>query len=435
MRCQGCLPADYGRCEGHGKIHSFQCCRRSGPPGRSGEQLLDAKLRGEADALGRSATADLLGSVHGRGLADELRSKERVLNGLVCTGFDDGGADRVGPGPMSIRLAPSCHAGPQFANNHYESPPHRADSLCQARLGSVGRGQHSLPEGFGLSGGQTEEHQVRRQTVQGRPCRRRRSRRSSQTLEAKERPWQGEGRDERFCSPVMKPELKSGVTDFSLSPFCEAAELVDSPRGNVCSPRSLSPAAAQSHFCQASNVQSKLNEEMPQFSPSDSPVSFLSFLERFVFSAEAVHVGLGRFFKLSLQQPHSRTVHVAPACSDLWPCPLPTWEWTGSTRLSPRRRKLRKRLKLRHSLLQLVVATLNWETLGHPTSPPPQACIGFDLTEEQWAMINRLERLVDHFVQAGPISSQSLGRSCENSATCCVLVRNCLVTRKWTSMN
>ena len=107
LRCQGCLPADYGRCEGHRKIHSFQCCRRSGPPGRSGEQLLDAKLRGEADAFGRSATADLLGSVHGRGLADELRSKERVLNGLVCTWFDDGGADRLGPGPMPIRLAPT----------------------------------------------------------------------------------------------------------------------------------------------------------------------------------------------------------------------------------------------------------------------------------------------------------------------------------------
>ena len=220
----------------------------------------------------------------------------------------------------------------------------------------------------------------------------------------------------------MMPELKSGVTEFSSSPLCEAAELVDSPRGNVYRPRSSSPAAAQSHFCQASNVQSKLNEEMPQFSPSDSPVSFLSFLERFVFSAEAVHVGLGRFFKLSLQPPRSRTVHGAPACSDLWPCPLPTWEWTGSTRLSPRRRKLRKRLKLRHSLLQLVVATLNWETLGHPISPPPQACTGFDLTEEQWAMINRLERLVDHFVQAGPISSQSLGRSCEKFSN---LLRAC----------
>ena len=169
--------------------------------------------------LGDQRQLTYLGSVHGRGLADELRSKERVLNGLVCTGFDDGGADRVGPGPMSIRLAPSCHAGPQFANNHYESPPHRADSLCQARLGSAGRGQHSLPEGFGLSGGQTEEHQVRRQTVQGRPCRRRRSRRSSQTLEAKERPWQGEGRDERFCSPVMKPETEVRSDWFFLVAF------------------------------------------------------------------------------------------------------------------------------------------------------------------------------------------------------------------------
>ena len=49
-----------------------------GLPADQVKQLLDAKLRGEADAFGRSTTADQLGSVHGRGLADELRSKERV---------------------------------------------------------------------------------------------------------------------------------------------------------------------------------------------------------------------------------------------------------------------------------------------------------------------------------------------------------------------
>ena len=322
---------------------------------------------------------------------------------------------------MLVRLASGRHARSQSASNHYEPPTHRPDTLCQARLSPLSRRQHSVSEGSGLLERQAEEHQVLGQIVKGRHWRRRCSERSPQALEAQERPGQAEGRGERLCSPLMNQELKSEATAQFLSTSCDAANVVCSPRENARNSRSSSPDAAQSHFCHASDVQSELNEEIPQFNPSDQPFSFVKFLENFVYNAEAVHVGLGRFFKLSLQPLHSRAVHRAPACPDLWPCPLPTWKWTGSARLSSQRRRGRKRLQLRHSLLQLVVATLNWESLGHLVSPPPQACVGYDLREQR-EMIERLERLIGHFAQASPISSQSLRRSCQKIST---LLRAC----------
>ena len=50
---------------------------------------------------------------------------------------------------------------------------------------------------------------------------------------------------------------------------------------------------------------------------------------------------------------------------------------------------------------------------GSPQTPPPEACVGTPYTDEQWAMICRLERLIDYFVRPGPLSSQTLGRSGE----------------------
>lgn len=68
----------------------------------------------------------------------------------------------------------------------------------------------------------------------------------------------------------------------------------------------------------------------------------------------------------------------------------------------------------RAQLLQsVVVATLNWECLGHPVKPPPSACAGYKYSDAQLDMLDRLERLIDHFLQAGPLSSHELGRSGE----------------------
>ena len=70
-------------------------------------------------------------------------------------------------------------------------------------------------------------------------------------------------------------------------------------------------------------------------------------------------------------------------------------------------------MKLRASLVQSIVVILNWECLGHITEPPDKARSGVSFSDAQWDMIERLERLVDYFLQPGDLTSGSLGRSAE----------------------
>ena len=154
--------------------------------------------------------------------------------------------------------------------------------------------------------------------------------------------------------------------------------------------------------------------DMQQF--GSQPVSFLNLMHAVLQEQEAAHLGLSKFLQLSLQ-PFARAVHEAPSRShDLWPCPMPMWSWTGPTRLSPRRRKRRKFFEIRAQVMQRLVAVLNWETLGHPIRPPARACAFQPFTDDQWAMICRLERLVDHFLRADDVSATSLGRCGEKFA-------------------
>ena len=153
--------------------------------------------------------------------------------------------------------------------------------------------------------------------------------------------------------------------------------------------------------------------DVPTFEPSDKPISFLKLLQSILDQASAAHIGLNQFIRRSLQPVPSRFVHDAPRGVDLWPCPMPLWSWTGPIHPSPKRRQRRRFLQVRASLLQRVVGVLNWECLGHPTNPPPEASAGFGFTNDQLDMIARLERLIDHFLQAGPLSAHELGRSGE----------------------
>ena len=158
------------------------------------------------------------------------------------------------------------------------------------------------------------------------------------------------------------------------------------------------------------------NKPQPSvFHPSSKPISFLKVIECLLHQSEAAFVGLREFAKVAMQ-PQSRTVHGTTSSSDLWPCPVPCWRWTGSIRLSPRRRRRRKFLSLRANLVQKIVCVLNWECLGHPVKPPSNACVGARMSEDQFQMICRLERLVDHFMRPGPMTSEDLGRCSEKFA-------------------
>jgi len=152
---------------------------------------------------------------------------------------------------------------------------------------------------------------------------------------------------------------------------------------------------------------------MPTFSEAaEKPFRFLDLVQSILQTVEAAHVGLRDFLRLS-RQLCSRTVQKTESCLDLWPCPLPSARWTASPKLSPRRRHRHRFLKLRTSLLQHIIGVLNWECLGHPVKPPLKACCGNPFTDSQWSMVCRLERLVDHFLMAGDVSSCRLGRSSE----------------------
>lgn len=151
---------------------------------------------------------------------------------------------------------------------------------------------------------------------------------------------------------------------------------------------------------------------IPTFHDDEAkPFSFLSMIDSVLQLSDAAPVGLRSFLRLSMRP--ARNVHGSNVRPDLWPCPIPSWSWTAASNLSPARRRRRKLLQVRARALQVVIGVLNWESLGHPTSPPAKACVGFGFTNAQWDMVCRLERLVDHFLQPGFISSSTLGRSAE----------------------
>ena len=63
--------------------------------------------------------------------------------------------------------------------------------------------------------------------------------------------------------------------------------------------------------------------------------------------------------------------------------------------------------------LQHLVVALNWLTLGQTSFPPESARKGFPMSQQQMDMLDYLDGLVDHFLRAGEVSSESLGSAGE----------------------
>lgn len=146
---------------------------------------------------------------------------------------------------------------------------------------------------------------------------------------------------------------------------------------------------------------------------SPGTFNFLDIINEVLQCNELASVGLAQFTRLSCKLDPRTAQQSASDRLDLWPCPPPVWKWTGPSALSPARRKRKKHLACRNHCVQQIVCCLNWEALGHPVHPPPQAIAGYGYSPSQFAMIERLEGLVDYFLAAGDFDSASLGRSAE----------------------
>jgi len=58
----------------------------------------------------------------------------------------------------------------------------------------------------------------------------------------------------------------------------------------------------------------------------------------------------------------------------------------------------------------LIIASLNWEVLGYPASPPDEACLGSPSTEAQHLIWEHVENMVDHFLKMADFTGDDLGR-------------------------
>ncbi len=93
------------------------------------------------------------------------------------------------------------------------------------------------------------------------------------------------------------------------------------------------------------------------------------------------------------------------------PVPPIRWRWTAASRLGPRRRRRRRYHRTRAALLNLMLISLNWETLGFPSEASPEASVGSFLTAQQHEAVERLEKMLDHFLHMAPFGSDELGRA------------------------
>ena len=144
-------------------------------------------------------------------------------------------------------------------------------------------------------------------------------------------------------------------------------------------------------------------------------VSWVSSFLGFVWSSRS---GLGSFLRLSSRAP-ACTALPDERSGDVWPVPLPVACWTADAKckLSPKRRRKARHLRLAGELLRLQVGTLNWLALGCPTVPPDRACTrGAALSRDQLNVLDTLERHCRYFLRAGPFNLSSLGRSGEKFA-------------------
>ena len=145
-----------------------------------------------------------------------------------------------------------------------------------------------------------------------------------------------------------------------------------------------------------------------------SSIKCIELIKAILQLAGQNHSGLGEFLRRSLANP--RSVCSSSTAADVWPCPPPRWRWTAAAKPSPRKRRRRRFLEAKAKVLQVVVCTLNWLSLGYPKSPPKEARLGAPISKQQHEMLERLESLVGYFLSAPDVDLSDLGRAGDKMA-------------------
>ena len=148
----------------------------------------------------------------------------------------------------------------------------------------------------------------------------------------------------------------------------------------------------------------------PDLSSSASVLDPVKLMSAICHSFLSSKTALGQFTRDCLKPVSACTVQ-GESHSSIWPVPPPRWRWSACKHLGVRRRKRKRFLETRARLLQLLVSSLNWETLGHPCRAPARACIGFSIGAQQHLVLERLETKLTHFLRAAQFFPDDLGRA------------------------
>ena len=271
------------------------------------------------------------------------------------------------------------------------SPSAGTSTILETLRPSLGQWESSLSERFGLHGKPTQSGE---QTTYCQKPGGRFRQSDSQAQEARKTKGERKGGWSKQCG-------SAGARGATVSPCHQYEPAVhdssSEPGGGACG---------------SSVAHSSPQNNLPDLSKPHVVFSSVNLMQAACRGLRSSYTGLGHFVRASLKLVSSACV-VESSPRDLWPVPPPRWCWTGSARLSPRRRRRKAFLQARHELLQTVVCCLNWEVLGFPLEPPKHAQLGAPISVQQHEILERIESMLDHFLRMPEFEGDGLGRAQE----------------------
>ena len=182
-------------------------------------------------------------------------------------------------------------------------------------------------------------------------------------------------------------------------------------QGSMADLCALDPDSNASHCSSRSRGPHSIGDELPNLSDPSRVFNPIKLAEQLITQFWSCRSALTAFAHSSLAGttcPVEKTTN-----RSLMPVPPIRWRWTAASRLGPRRRRRRLYHGTRAALLNLMLISLNWETLGFPSEAPPEASVGSYHTAQQHEAVERLETMLDHFLHMAPFGGDELGRASE----------------------
>ena len=340
------------------------------------------------------------GGVHclydGRSMDGRLGSRERATARCCEQSSVLLGTDEFGRREDAVGLATDRNGRAPIQPLRQQSSSCRAPTFLQAMPRIVGCSESQLRPRPGCVGVKDVIHG---QTFKSSAATRGRRSRRSGTAEAssptpqrqREERWRARGNS---CLRTHLLSSEPSMSQGSMADLCASDHDSDAPH---CSSR----------FNNSHNVDNQL----PDLSDPSRVFNPVELSEQLISQFWSCRSALTAFALSSLAGttcPVEKTTN-----RSLMPVPPIRWRWTAASRLGPRRRRRRRYHRTRAALLNLMLMSLNWETLGFPSEAPPEASVGSPISAQQHEAVERLENMLDHFLHMAPFGSDELGRASE----------------------